>query len=67
MGKLKSSLLLFGGRVFQQTVGIPMGANCAPLLADLFLYSYEADFIQGLLKKNDKKLTRPFNFTFREN
>jgi hypothetical protein len=48
--------VMFGGRVFQQTVGIPMGTNCAPLLADLFLYSYEADFIQGLLKKNEKKL-----------
>ena len=43
---------IFGGRVFQQTVGIPMGKNCAPLLVDLFLYSYEEDFIQGLLKKN---------------
>jgi len=31
----------------------------------LFLYSYKADFIHGLLKKNDKKLTRSFNFTFR--
>jgi hypothetical protein len=39
--------------------------NCAPLLADLFLYSYEADVIQGLLKKNEKKLARSFNFTFR--
>jgi hypothetical protein len=48
MGKLKSSLfVIFGGRVFQQTVDIPMGKNCATLLADLFLYSYEADFIQG--------------------
>ena len=55
----------FGGRVFQQTVGIPMGTNCAPLLADLFLYSYEAEFIQGLLRNNKKKLTRSFNFTFR--
>ena len=53
------------GRVFQQTVAIPMGTNCAPLLANLFLYSYEADFIQGLLKKNEKKLARSFNFTFR--
>jgi hypothetical protein len=35
------------------------------LLADLFLYSYEADFIQGLLKKNEGNLTRSFNFTFR--
>jgi hypothetical protein len=56
---------MFGGRVFQQTVGIPMSTNCVPLLADLFLYSYEADFIQGLLKKNEKKLARSFNFTFR--
>jgi hypothetical protein len=42
-----------------------MGKNCVPLLADLFLYSYEADFIQGLLKKNEKKLPQSFNFTFR--
>ena len=49
--------VIFGGRVFQQTVGI--------LLTDLFLYSYEADFIQGHLKKNEKKLARSFNFTFR--
>jgi hypothetical protein len=42
-----------------------MGTNCAPLLADLFLYSYEADFTQGLLKKNEKKLARSFHFTFR--
>ena len=44
---------------------LPMGTNCAPLLADLFLYSYETDFIQWLLKKSEKKLTRSFNFTFR--
>jgi hypothetical protein len=56
--------VMFGGHVFQQTVGIPMGTNCAPLLADLFLYLYEADFIQGLLKKNKKKLARSFNFAF---
>ena len=56
---------IFGGRVFQQTTGIPMGTNCIHLLADLFLYSYEADFILGLLKKNEKKLARSFNFTFR--
>ena len=56
---------MFGGRVFQQTVGIPMGTNCAPLLADFFLYSYEAHFIQRLLKKSEKKLALCFNFTFR--
>ena len=62
---IDNACVIFGGRVFQQTVGISMGANCAPLLADLFLCSYEANFIQGLLKKNEKKLAQSFNFTFR--
>jgi hypothetical protein len=39
--------LMFGGYVFQQTVSIPMGTNCAPLFAYLFLHSYDANFIQG--------------------
>ena len=50
---------------FQQTVGISMGTNCASPFADLFFYTYEADFIHGLLKENEKKLARSFNFTFR--
>jgi hypothetical protein len=56
---------MFGGRVFQHRVGIAMDTNCTPLLADLFIYSYETDFIQGLINKNEKKLARCFNFTFR--
>ena len=52
--------------LFQRTVGIPMGTNCAPLLADLFLYSYEAEFIEKLLKDKGKKhLAKLFNSTFR--
>jgi hypothetical protein len=34
--------VMFGGRFFQQTVGIPVGSNCTLPLADLFHYSYEA-------------------------
>ena len=41
----------FRGILFQQVVGIPMGTNCAPLLADLFLYSYEyKSFFKSLFK-----------------
>ena len=36
--------VVFGEKVFQQIVDIPMDTNCAPLLADIFLYSYEAEF-----------------------
>ena len=49
--------VVFGGKVFQQIVGIPMGTNCAPLLADIFLYSYEAEFIQSLLSTGKKKIS----------
>ena len=49
----------------QQTVGIPIDTSSPPLLADLFLYSYEADFVQGLLKENEKKPARSFNVKVR--
>ena len=55
----------FGGHVFQQSIGIPMGTNCAPLLADLFLYSYEAEFLQNLVKNKKHREAKSFNFTFR--
>ena len=38
----------FDGQLFPQMVGIPMGTNCALLLADLFLYSYENEFLDKL-------------------
>ena len=42
----------FDGMVYQQIVGIPVGTNCAPLIADLFLYCYERDFMSNLQKSN---------------
>jgi hypothetical protein len=46
--------VVFGDQVFQQSVGIPMGTKCAPLLAGLVLYLYEADFVQKLLRDENK-------------
>ena len=62
---IENKFVMFGGRVLQQTVDMPMCTNCAALIADLLLYSYEVTFIQGILKKKQKKLTRSFIFTFR--
>jgi hypothetical protein len=42
-----------------------MGTNRAPLLDNLFLHAYEADFLQGLLKNKDRKLAQTFNSIFR--
>ena len=55
----------FGGAIFQQQVGIPMGTNCAPLLADLFLYSYETEFLQSLVHNMKIKEAESFNLTYR--
>ena len=35
------------------------------LVADLILYSHEAEFIQGLMKAGRKRLAQQFHFTYR--
>ena len=57
--------VVFVGKVFQQTVGIPMGMNCVPLFADIFLYSHEADFIHSLLSTVKKQLASRFNLSYK--
>ena len=48
----------FGGQLFQQMVGIRMETNCAPLVADLFLYSYENELLDKLIKEGKRKLVQ---------
>ena len=51
----------FGGRLFHQA----MGTNCAPLLADLFLYSYENEFLDNMIRSGHRRLARSFNLCYR--
>ena len=53
-----------GNHLFRQCLGIPLGTDCAPLLANLFLYSYEVEFLRSM-KKSNKKLAKAFNLTSR--
>ena len=55
----------FDGMVYQQIVGIPMGTNCAPLIADLFLYCNERDFKSNLQNSKRFDLIDKFNDTSR--
>ena len=56
----------FGGRLFRQVIGIPMGTNCAPLLlADLFLYSNENEFLDNMTRSGHRRLARSFNLCYR--
>ena len=45
---LDNIFIRFGIKLYRQVVGIPLGTNCAPLVADLFLFSYERDIMMSL-------------------
>ena len=55
----------FEGMVYQQIVGIPMGINCATLIADLFLSCHERDFMSNLHKSKWYDLIDMLNDTSR--
>ena len=42
-----------------------MGTNCAPLVADLFLFCYERDFMKSLSRENQADIIEAFNSTSR--
>ena len=45
---LDNVFIRFGTKLYRKIIGIPMGTNCAPLVADLFLFCYERDFMKSL-------------------
>ena len=62
---LDNIFIRFGLKLYRQIVGIPMGTNCAPLVADLFLFRYERDFMLSLSDKNQADIIEAFNSTSR--
>ena len=55
----------FGSKLYRQTIGIPMGTKCALLVADLFLFCCERDFMKSLTKEKRYVLIDAFNSTSR--
>ena len=59
---LDNIFIRFGSKLYRQVVGIPMGFNCAPLVADLFLFYHERDTMclcQTIIKMILLKLLTP--------
>ena len=52
-------------KLYSQIVGIPMGTNCAQVVADLFLFCCERDFMLPLSDKNQANVIRALNSTSR--
>eukprot|EP00249_Psilotum_nudum_P018696 c26920_g5_i1 orf=218-532(+) len=46
---LDNLFIVVGSSLFKQEVGIPMGTNCAVFIANLYLFTYEFDFMKRLI------------------
>ena len=62
---LDNIFVQYGDSIYQQVIGIPMGTNCAPLIADLFLYCYESDFMSSLNSGSQSDIINAFNYSSR--
>ena len=60
---LDNIFIRFGTKLYRQTIGIPMGTNCAPLVADLFLFCYERDFMKSLSRENQADIIEAFSYS----
>ena len=58
---LDNIYIRFGNKLYRKIVGIPMGTNCAPLVADLFSFCYERDFMKDLSNDNQADIIEAFN------
>jgi len=61
---LDNSYFKLGENIFRQIIGIPMGSDPAPFVANLFLYFYENKWMLDL-KKKDLLLARKLSNIFR--
>ena len=60
---LDNIYIRFDTKLYRQIVGIPMGTNCAPLVADLFLFCYEREFMMSLSVDKNSEIIEAFNST----
>ena len=58
---LDNIFIRFGTKLHRQVVGIPMSTNCAPLIADLFLFCFERDFMMSLSDDKQADVICVFN------
>lgn len=59
---IDNSYIMYKGELYRQTIGIPMGTNCAPYLANIFLHYYEAAYIEDV---NNSDVTSKLDNMFR--
>ena len=58
---LNTIFIRFGSKLYGQIRGIPVGTNCASLVADLFQFSYERGFMLSLSDNSPDGVIDAFN------
>ena len=59
-----NTFVVNGAVIRRQRVGLPMGTNCAPVLANTFLYAYESRYIDSIMRTDPSRAAQ-FHMTFR--
>ena len=53
---LDNIYIKYRSELFRQVIGVPMGTDCAPDLANLFLFAFEYKYVMGLIDTNNNDL-----------
>ena len=62
---LDNIYIRFGTKLYRKIVGIPVGSNCTPLVADLCLFCYERYFMTSLSDVKQAEIIEAFKSTSR--
>ena len=62
---INNSYFSMGNKCFRQMIGIPMGTDCAPFLANLFLFKYEYTYIMEKLKAKEYETLTHLKYVYR--
>ena len=60
---LDNIYIRFGTKLYRHIDGIPMGTNYALLVAELFIFCYERDFMTSLSEVKQAEIIEAFNST----
>ena len=62
---IDNSYVVYRSTSYRQVVGIPMGTNSGPQIANVYLYVYEFIFIQSVITSGDVETLKKLKDIFR--
>jgi hypothetical protein len=60
-----NSYITYHNVVYRQIIGIPMGTNCAPHLANIYLHQYEYIYLKSMMEKGELQIAKDLGNMYR--